>query len=808
MLPRRLNSCLLILFAAAASHSVARGDAGWPGLRGPDKTGAVNGRLIDGDTAGLSVAWKRDLGAGYSAPVVGAGRVMAMFAAGEDDVLAAFDVNSGDELWRYRVGKTHAGHSGSHDGPISTPLLAAGRVFGLGAWGDLFAVDAATGKPVWAKHAVEDFSAKAPFYGFATAPILVDGVLVVEVGAPEGKAIVGLDPENGAVKWTVGDDGVNYQSPIAGTIAGRRQVVAVTDNRLYGIDARTGETLWSTEHGGDARAMGGGTIVPVPAGEGRFFLMNRIDSSTMFQVTAAAEGGYEVASLWANRAISRSYVPPVYHGGFLYGISGRILTCVDAATGEMKWRSRPPGDGFLTMVGQQLIVMTKPGSLHLATISPDGYHEMSRIDLFDEHSWSEVAIASGHLFARSMGHLARVDVTSSGRRAEAAGTWLASTDFGRFLTSLSAGEDQAERIDAYLARQKTFPIVEGSDVVHFIYRGEAEDMGIVGDMIGFRREDPMQRVAGTDLFYYSIRLEPDAAVTYGFIKDYGEPIPDPRNPIGADGLFGKVSWLAMPAWQPPGFIGEAAEGTQGRLESVTWEREVASRLGDDEKTVKQEWTAQVYLPAGFDPTSSRRYPTLYVHDGGEALDKGMMRQSLDNLIGSAVEPLIAVFVLPPATDSPFGAMGPAGPYAEMLANDLVPLIDSRYPTVRDARGRATFGTGNGGAAAVVSAFQHPEVFGRLGSQSAFLFDMPMDKMLAEHDVPPPLSIFMEWGTYDMRSPHEAWDMVRENRQAWEFLRSAGYRPAGGEVPEGQGWACWRAHTDEMLAALFPLRPPA
>ncbi len=72
----------------------------------------------------------------------------------------------------------------------------------------------------------------------------------------------------------------------------------------------------------------------------------------------------------------------------------------------------------------------------------------------------------------------------------------------------------------------------------------------------------------------------------------------------------------------------------------------------------------------------------------------------------------------------------------------------------------------------------------------------------------PMTIYMDWGTYDLRSPHEAWDMVVENRKAWDVLRDAGYRPSGGEVPEGPSWRTWRSHTAELLTALFPLAPEA
>jgi len=790
--------CLAFLLLASSSAALAD----WPGFRGPDSTGAAtSAALFKDDGAGLAVGWKVALGSGYSSLAVADGRVVAMFAAGEHDAVAAFDQATGDELWRYEIAEAYNGHDGSHDGPISTPLIADGRVYGLGAWGHLFAVDAATGKPVWAKHIVDDLGAKKPHYGFTSSPLMSDGVLVVEIGNPEGKAIAGFDPATGELKWTVGDDGVEYHSPIVGTVGGRSQVIAAGSAKLFGIDASSGEVLWSYEHGGDPRAMGGATIVPLPAGEGRFFLMNKQDTSSMLEVSRGGDDLYEVRELWNNNAIKSSYVSPVYYKGHIYGISGRVLTCVDATTGERKWRSREPGDGFLTVVGDKLVVMTKPGSLHVANLSPDGYQEVARLDLFEEHSWSEVAISGGHLFARSMNQLARIDVVAGADTGDAK-LWVADTAFGRFLADVEKASDKTVAVDAFIKSQRSFPIVEGSDVAHFVHRGEATDVGIVGDMIGFRREDPMTRVPGTDLFYYSTRLEPDAAVTYGFIVDFEDPAADSLNADAADGLFGEVSWLAMPAWEEPTFLGEAEKSSQGRMETVDWEREVTEEVDGEEKTTKQTRTAQVYLPAGFDAKAERRYPTVYFHAGMETLEDAAMKNTLDNLIGQTVQPLIAVFVMPPDGEEEDNVR-PDPEYMGMLTGELVPLIDKRYPTIDEPGARATAGAGDAGVAALLAGIKHSDVFGRVGSQSAVLFSVPIAAMLDEAELPN-LSIYLDWGTYDLRSPHEAWDMAQNNRDAWAALRDRGYRPAGGEQPEGHGWRAWSGHTDEMLAALFPL----
>ncbi|MEJ2086368.1 MAG: alpha/beta hydrolase-fold protein [Acidobacteriota bacterium] len=248
--------------------------------------------------------------------------------------------------------------------------------------------------------------------------------------------------------------------------------------------------------------------------------------------------------------------------------------------------------------------------------------------------------------------------------------------------------------------------------MHFVYRGDADDVGIVGDMIGFRREDPMIRVEGTDLFYYSTRLEPDAAVNYGFLVDYADPTPDPRNSDPGDGVFGEVSWFAMPAWQAPTHLGEAAPSRQGRLESIEWQSQV--REG-------QTRPAKVYLPVGYDDNPDTRYPVLYVFRGDEALEQGAFKNTLDNLVGDKIEPVIAVMVLP-VGEEPRADIGDGESFLEMVTTELIPLVDERFRTLPDAESRAVASTGSGADTALTAAFRHPEIFGRVGAIWPSLFE--------------------------------------------------------------------------------------
>ncbi len=402
---------LAVLAVSCAFSAVAVADSSdWPSLRGPRHDGAALATLDASEGAGFAVAWRTALGAGYSVVAVAEGRAVTLFSDGQNDVAVAFDARTGKELWRHAIAPTLPGRDGSFDGPISTPALSGGRVFGLGPRGHLFGLDAATGRELWTVDLVTREGAKLPFYGFGTSPIVAGGVLVVPLGAASGGAIAGFDLATGERRWRLGDDGVAYQSPIVLSVGGREQVVAVGDTRVFGIDPAAGRLLWEHAHGGEVHPIATESIVPVPAGDGRLFLKLRQDGSAMLRLVPRPDGGATVETLWTAPVLRTTYVVPVYHGGFLYGMSGRsTLTCVDAGTGEVRWRSREPGDGFPLIVGDDLVILTKEKSLHVGKASPEGWKERARLDLFHDLVWSSPGFADGALFARSQGELARVD---------------------------------------------------------------------------------------------------------------------------------------------------------------------------------------------------------------------------------------------------------------------------------------------------------------------------------------------------------------------------------------------------------------
>ncbi|MCG8608700.1 hypothetical protein MJD09_27400, partial [bacterium] len=417
--------------------------------------------------------------------------------------------------------------------------------------------------------------------------------------------------------------------------------------------------------------------------------------------------------------------------------------------------------------------------------------------LFDQVSWTPPSFANGSIYARSLDEIARIDIIKTAASLLAEEEIVApNSKFAQFVSKVEKSENKKALVDEFMAAQSSFPVIEGPDLVHFIYRGEAEDMGITGDMTGDRREEPMRRVKGTDLFYYSAYLEPDAKIAYRFIKDLDETITDTLNTEKTPSIAGEKSLVAMPQWREPKHLQDPV-GSRGRIDTVRFES----------KILESNRKLDIYLPAGYDD-SSARYPVAYMHWGNLAQSWGRSQNTLDNIIGKSVTPVIVVFI--PQLQEKRGQEYTGGlkdQYSQMLAEELVPFIDAKYRTLASSEARANIGAWTAGYIAFYSTLKHPGVFGKVSGQTPFLLEFaanqltPFIKTVAEQ----PLDVYVDWTKYDNRCTYEGWDFGRFSREFSQLLRERGYKPAGGEANEGFGWAFFRNRTDRIFEHLFPAK---
>jgi enterochelin esterase family protein len=215
-------------------------------------------------------------------------------------------------------------------------------------------------------------------------------------------------------------------------------------------------------------------------------------------------------------------------------------------------------------------------------------------------------------------------------------------------------------------------------------------------------------------------------------------------------------------------------------------------------------TCYVYVPAEYDSKPNQHYPVLYLQHGGGEDETGWARQGktdiiLDNLIAAkkAVPMLIVM------------DYGQAGDFAEILLNETIPMIDSKYRTMADARHRAMAGLSFGGGQSWSIGLKHPEVFSSIGIFSSGMFggvgpgayapfsvESQLPELLADpvafnaaHPV-----FYMSCGEGDPRIEH--------TRAAAEALKAAGAKVKFTAWPGGHEWQPWRKSLHEFCQLIF------
>src|SRR5262249_16518280 len=126
-------------------------------------------------------------------------------------------------------------------GPRTTPLVHEGRVYTLGTMGDLFCLDAATGKVLWGKNIAKEYKVDAPVWGYAASPLLDGDLLYCQVGG-EGSAVVAFHKDTGKEVWkALSSEQVAYTPPIMCDAGGGRQLLVWLRESLNSLDPATGK---------------------------------------------------------------------------------------------------------------------------------------------------------------------------------------------------------------------------------------------------------------------------------------------------------------------------------------------------------------------------------------------------------------------------------------------------------------------------------------------------------------------------------------------------------------------------------------
>lgn len=396
----------------SAPNNLFAGEGDWPQWRGPDRAGMSDesGLLATWPESGPRLIWLfNDVGLGYSSNAVVDGRLYTMGARGEAEYIIAVHVADGREAWSTKIGPLYT--NGWGNGPRSTPTIQGGRVYALGAGGNIVCLQAADGKSIW-QRTMADFGGTTPDWGYVES-ILVDGDQVLLTPGGASGAIVALDTNSGALRWQSKQftDPAQFSSIIAVENHGLSQYVQLTMESVVGLSTK-GQLLWRAEFPGRT------AVIPTPVyRDGRVYVTAGYGAGCMM---IGIDASQKATQLYANKVMKNHHGGVVLVGDFVYGYSdGYGWTCQAFDSGELVWNEKEAlGKGSVAYADGRLYCLAENGDVALVEATPKGYIEHGRFRLDPQTElrnprggiWSHPVVANGRLYLRDQELLMAYDI--------------------------------------------------------------------------------------------------------------------------------------------------------------------------------------------------------------------------------------------------------------------------------------------------------------------------------------------------------------------------------------------------------------
>ena len=432
-----LRALVVALFALA---SLALRAADWPQWLGPQRDGVwrETGIVEKLPTNGFTYRWRVPIGGGYSGPAVAKGRVYVMdrqLAKDAKNPKSAFDRSTiagservlclnetdGKILWQHEYECPYTVSYAA--GPRVTPAVVEGKVYTLGAEGNLLCLDAEKGTPLWSHDFKKDFGIKTPMWGFAGHP-LVDGKKVICLAGGEGSVAVAYEKDTGKELWrALSAKEPGYAPPMIYEFAGKqgpvRQLILWHPEAVSALEPETGKVIWTYALAPSVRF---GMTIPSPVKVGDLlFLTSFYNGSLLLRV-----GADQATPVWQSKKISEKdtdglhsvMATPLIEGGYIYSpCSYGEFRCLKLETGDRLWETFEPtsgksarwGHAFIVKNGRRSFIFSEKGDLIIAKLTPEKYEELSRAHLIDADNrdpgrpvvWSHPAFANKSIYARN-----------------------------------------------------------------------------------------------------------------------------------------------------------------------------------------------------------------------------------------------------------------------------------------------------------------------------------------------------------------------------------------------------------------------
>ena len=386
---------------AVAAAFCARGED-WPQFRGLNRDGKSpeTGLLKEWPAEGPRLLWQAEgLGLGYTSPAVAGGMVYVNGIVGDkkEGALSAFD-SAGKRRWQTSYGAEF--DDPAYPGTRSAPTVDGARLYQFSGKGMLLCLDAQTGTVQWSRDLPAAFGGAAPRCGFAGAPLVHKDTVICTPGGKDA-ALVALDKRTGKTVWTSAGftDQSAYCSPILVKRGALTLVVTVTARHVVGIDADSGQPVWSQPFDTTAEDPNH-SVSPVCQDDWLYITSGHREGGQMYTLSPDAR---ETAPAWTDTVLNTLHGGLLFIDGFVYGSSSRgKWVCLEAKSGRVLYETTGVGMGSAVCADGMLYCYGEKGTMALVRATPTAHEIVSKFKVAQGEGphWAHPVISGGRLYIR------------------------------------------------------------------------------------------------------------------------------------------------------------------------------------------------------------------------------------------------------------------------------------------------------------------------------------------------------------------------------------------------------------------------
>jgi len=376
------------------------GQPWWPCFHGPerDNISRETGLLKEWPEEGPELLWKfTDCGEGFSGVSLADGKIFTAGDFGDVEKVLAFAMD-GRLLWQTPNGESW---TGPYPGSRTTPTFDDGMLYQMGPKGRLAAFRASSGEEVWVVDLVKEFGARYGIWSM-TENVAVEGDLLFCIPGGSKALVVALNKKTGQTVWTntALDETAAYCSPILVDHGGVRQLIALAQKSVIGVDIRTGKLLWShfhiTRHDQNVNA-------PVFSDGYVFTASGHSGGGRLLKLKSDSSGAEEV---WWDEDLDNCHGSAMLVDGHLYGSAcrsgGKGFFCAEFLTGQIRYREKM-AKLSLTFAEGLIYALTQKGEVLLIKPRPDQFDVVSKFQTPADSralAWAHPVVCGGRLYIR------------------------------------------------------------------------------------------------------------------------------------------------------------------------------------------------------------------------------------------------------------------------------------------------------------------------------------------------------------------------------------------------------------------------